>query len=262
MTFSFCFQICHTAINFTECFTNWWHLSAKRAVFKVMKWRCFHVCLDKTPQGFNRLSRWHFQWCLFCFTFSILSRQTFSRALIGLTPLWRTNRPQDCVISHYQEAPRLTKSRCWDLDTNSQPAIQLKYTKLPSTLQQSIHKVERTSWRVLSQFGILWQFVTMSFEILWQRVRRSSGLKNISVGTFATQTSADIVVLQNDCAIFENALRLRIYAKVATQTALSTSHCQPIKMDVVVKDTSFLFHIPFPGVSNLFGSVLFTLCAI
>ena len=168
-----------------------------------MKWRCFHVCLDTTPQGFNRLSCWHFQWRLFCFTFSILSRQTFSTALIGLTPLWRTNRPQDCVISNYQEAPRLTKSRCWDLDTNSQPAIQLKYTKLPETLQQSVHKVERTSWRFLSQFricdnlslfGILWQFVTMSFEIVWQCVRHSSGLKNTSVGSFATQTS-DTVVL-------------------------------------------------------------------
>ena len=246
MTFSFCFQISHTAINFTECFTNWRHLSAKRAIFKVMRWRCFHVGLDTTPQGFNRLSRWHFQWCLFCFTFSILSRQTFSRALIGLTPLWRTNRPQDCVISHYQEAPRLTKSRCWDLDTNSQPAIQLKYTKLPATLQQSIHKVEQTSWRFLSQFRVLWQFVTMSFVILWQCVRHSSGF----------------VVLQNDCAIFENALRLRIYAKIATQTALSTINCQPIKMDVVVKDISFLFNIPFPGVSNLFASVLFTLCAM
>ena len=70
------------------------------------------------------------------------------------------------------------------------------------------------------------------------------------------------MVLQNDCAIFENALRLRIYAKVATQTALSTSNCQPIKMDIVVKDKSFLLHIPFVGVSNLFASVLFTLCAI
>ena len=187
----------HAAINFTECFTIWRHLSAKRAIFKVMRWRCFHFCLDTTPQGFNRLSCWHFQWCLFCFTFSILSRQTFSTALIGLTPLWRTNR--NFVVSHYQEAPRLTKSRCWDLDTNSQPAIQLKVTKLPSTLQQSIHKVERTSWQVLSQFRILWQFVTMSFEILWQCVRHSSGLKNTSVGTFATQTSDTVVFTKRLC---------------------------------------------------------------
>ena len=63
----------------------------------------------------------------------------------------------------------------------------------------------------------------MSFEILWQRVRRSSGLKNISVGTFATQTS-DTVVCYKKIVLFLKMLCGCVYM----QKLPLKPHCQPV----------------------------------